>query len=66
MVTTTDTSKGVKSFDCTVEIYGDEVTIEEVLAESLPLLAPQYLAVEWVDPAVLCAVLFFRQILPVH
>ena len=28
------TSKGVKSFDCTVEIYGDEVTIEEALSES--------------------------------
>ena len=28
------TSKGLKSFDCTVEIYGDEVTMEEVLAES--------------------------------
>ena len=25
------TSKGLKSFDCTVEIYGDEVTMEEVL-----------------------------------
>jgi len=28
------TSKGLKSFDCTVEIYGDEVTMEEALAES--------------------------------
>ena len=33
------TSKGLKSFDCTVEIYGDEVTMEEVLAESDRLVA---------------------------
>ena len=33
------TSKGLKSFDCTVEIYGDEVTLEEVLAESDRLVA---------------------------
>ena len=33
------TSKGLKSFDCTVEYYGDEVTIEEVLAESDRLVA---------------------------
>ena len=33
------TSKGLKSFDCTVEIYGDGVTMEEVLAESDRLVA---------------------------
>ena len=33
------TSKGLKSFDCTVEIYGDGVTLEEVLAESDRLVA---------------------------
>jgi hypothetical protein len=33
------TSKGLKSFDCTIELSGDGVTLEEVLAESDRLVA---------------------------
>ncbi len=33
------TSKGLKSYECTEEIQGDEVAMEEVLAESDRLVA---------------------------
>lgn len=35
----TTTSKGLKSYDCTVEVQGDAVTMEEVLIESDRLVA---------------------------